>query len=152
MNSGMNFEVVAVEDVPVGDVRHAGEKHRPVVLVVDDERSVADTLSIILSHAGFAALTAYSGKAALGIAMDVPPELLISDVAMPEMNGVELAMKLVDEIPECKVLLFSGHALSSDLVTARASGYRFPLLTKPLHPAELLEYVRECLEGDEAED
>jgi len=71
---------------------------------------------------------------------------LISDVAMPEMNGVELAISLVDEQPACKVLLFSGHATSADLVNALDAGHEFRLLSKPIHPTEMLKHVTKTLE------
>ena len=66
-----------------------GQPSKPRVLVVDDERVIADTLSAILSKHGFAVMTAYSGATALDLARVTPPDLLISDVAMPEMNGIE---------------------------------------------------------------
>jgi DNA-binding NtrC family response regulator len=124
------------------------EKRQPVVLIVDDERVIADTLSIILSKSGFTVSTAYDGKSALEIAKAVTPELLISDVAMPGMDGVELAIALIKMMPECKVLLFSGQASSVDLLTvAHDSGYDFTLLTKPVHPTDMLRRVSECLQS-----
>ena len=132
-------------EVPQDDAQLSVDKRQPVILVVDDEEVVADTLSIILSRAGFATMTAYDGPTALELADAIPPELLISDVAMPEMNGVDLAVTLVNAQPSCKVLLFSGHATSADLLAARAAGYSFPLLTKPVHPADMLKRVLACL-------
>ena len=61
--------------------------------------------------------------------------------------GVDLAMTLIKRIPECRVLLFSGHATLADLSGAREAGHDFPLLHKPVHPAELLKKVSKCL-GD----
>jgi CheY-like chemotaxis protein len=145
MSSVLNVKVIPVEEVPNEDARLSPEQYRPVILVVDDEVMVADTLAVVLSQAGFATLTAYDGKAALELAIIVPPELLISDVAMPEMDGIELAMAVVDAMPECKILLFSGTATNADLASARAAGYNLPLLTKPVHPEEMLKHVKERL-------
>jgi CheY-like chemotaxis protein len=145
----LNVKVIPVEEVPSEDARLSPEQYRPVILVVDDEAMVADTLAAVLSQAGFAALTAYDGKAALELAITVPPELLISDIAMPKMNGIDLAMAVVDAQPECKVLLFSGNATDADLASARAAGYNLPLLTKPVHPEEMLKQVKERLKVPE---
>jgi DNA-binding NarL/FixJ family response regulator len=79
------------------------------------------------------------------LATVIPPELLITDIAMPRMNGIQLALALVDAIPDCKVLLFSGHASHIDLVEARKAGFDFPLLAKPVHPAKMLARVADSL-------
>jgi len=100
---------------------------------------------VIFTRAGFSVLTAYDGLAALELVRCVKPELLISDVAMPDMNGVELALAVVKVAPACKVLLFSGHATSADLIRALDAGHDFPLLTKPVHPTELLRQVSKSL-------
>ena len=67
------------------------------------------------------------------------PDLIISDVVMPGMSGVNLAILVKERYPDCKVLLFSGNAAMADLLaTARGQGHDFELLTKPVHPADLL--------------
>ena len=71
------------------------------------------------------------------------PALLISDVMMPGMTGVELAIHFRKAQPECNILLFSGQAVTADLLDkARAEGYDFDLLSKPVHPADLLATLR----------
>jgi CheY-like chemotaxis protein len=116
--------------------------HRPRVLVVDDEAVIADTLAEILSLSGFPAIAAYDGNGALGAALLQPPEMLITDVALPGMNGIDLAITIKRVYPDCKILLFSGQAATADLLTsARKDGYRFTLLTKPVAPQELLAMV-----------
>lgn len=140
----MNFEVVPITQVPLID---CGEKHRPVVLIVDDERIIADTLAAILAMNGMAPFVAYDGVSALEIASIHPPELLISDVVMPAMTGIELAMALLRTAPDCKVLLFSGQAATVDLLAdAYAQGHQFTTLSKPVHPTDLLAKVADCLE------
>jgi DNA-binding NtrC family response regulator len=61
------------------------------------------------------------------------------------MNGVELAMGMVSMVPGCKVVLFSGHARSVDLMRAYDAGYDFPLMAKPMHPSEMLGQVAKSL-------
>jgi CheY-like chemotaxis protein len=145
MSPALNLQVVSLAEVPSSNSIPATEKLRPVVLVVDDERVIADTLSVILSRSGFTVMTAYNGEAALELAKTVPPELLLSDVMMgPGMDGTELAIAVAKLCPECKVLLFSGHAATRDLLDkARNAGHNFTLLTKPLHPADLLARISE---------
>lgn len=112
------------------------------VFVVDDERLIADTLAIILCRAGYSAIPLYSGQEAVDAAMNQPPDLIISDVAMPEMTGVELAILLNSWYPTCKILLFSGQANTQNILkAAREDGYDFELLTKPVHPADLLAKI-----------
>jgi DNA-binding response OmpR family regulator len=140
-----------LEVVPLAEVPQPcdAEKPYPVVLVVDDERVIADTLSIILSRNGFAAMPAYGGKSALEIAKAIPPDVLLTDVMMPGMTGIELAIALEKRVRDCKVLLFSGQASTMDLVAeARADGHEFAMLTKPIPPDELIRRITECLRGD----
>jgi CheY-like chemotaxis protein len=145
MAPSIHWEVVPVAQVPRED-REDGMSLRPVVLVVDDEPMVADTLAMILCEEGFEAKAAYGGQPALTFARETQPSFLISDVHMPGMNGLELAMTVADELPECGVLLFSGQATEHDLEAARAEGYDFPLLAKPVRPEEIIRHVREQLQ------
>ncbi len=96
-------------------------------------------------------LTAYDGEHALELAEVAPPDLLLSDVMMgPGMDGTELAIALIELCPQCKVLLFSGHAATRDLLEkARAGGHNFTLLNKPLHPADLLARITETFTPSE---
>jgi CheY-like chemotaxis protein len=145
MSPKLRFEIVPVSDIPLSDHITHTENHRPVILVVDDERVIADTLTVILSRSGFTVMTAYDGRSALELARAVAPQLLLSDVVMgSDMDGTELAIQVVREIPDCKVLLFSGHASTMDLLDkARDAGHNFTLLTKPVHPADLLRRISE---------
>ncbi len=149
MSPKLKYDVVPVSEVPKEDVIVVRAK--PVVLIVDDEKVIADTLSIILSKSGFTTMTAYDGASALTLAKESAPDLLISDVVMPGMTGIDLAIKMKNTIPTCKVLLFSGQAATVDLLEeARRSGHDFTTLTKPVHPTDMLRRISECfaLSGD----
>jgi DNA-binding NtrC family response regulator len=75
------------------------------------------------------------------------PDLLISDVLMPSLSGIELAIQVREHCPDCKVLLFSGQAATASLLeTARAEGYDFEVLLKPVHPSDLLAKIRNLTE------
>ena len=116
---------------------------KPRVLIADDEEVIADTLAMILSQAGFEAQAVYSGEEALSILHVFNPDMLISDVIMSGITGIETAIRVRALLPSCKVLLFSGQATTRNLLdVARVQGYEFELLTKPVHPADLLARMR----------
>lgn len=113
------------------------------VIVVDDEATIAATLALILQRSGYSATHFTNPLEALQAIRVDPPDLLISDVVMPQMSGIELAICVRKIHPDCMVLLFSGQAKSADLLQqARDQGYDFHLLSKPIHPADLLCEVR----------
>lgn len=119
-------------------------KQKPKVLVVDDERVIADTLAIILNQNGFAATPVYSGTGAIEKARSDRPDLIISDVIMEDMNGIDAAINIRQFLPSCKILLFSGQAATADLLEkARARGHEFEILAKPVHPQDLLAKLRD---------
>jgi CheY-like chemotaxis protein len=121
---------------------------KPKVLIVDDERLLADTTAAILRSAGFKTRTAYDGWVALETARSFHPDYLLADVMMPMMNGVELAISIAKMLPSTKILLFSGQAGTSDLLEqGRSQGYEFPLLAKPVHPLRLIEALKRGHEG-----
>ena len=120
-----------------------GLPSKPRVLVVDDERVIADTLAIILGQNGYEASAAYTGKDAVEKAKTVQPDLIISDVIMPDMNGIEAAIQIRKMLPKCKILLFSGQAATADLLDkARQQGHEIEILAKPVHPADLLAKLK----------
>ncbi len=118
-------------------------KTKPKVLIVDDEHVIADTLSMILNQSGFEARAVYSGEGALELAQSFAPDMLISDVIMADLNGIDAAIRIRALLPNIKILLFSGQAATADLLEkARAQGYDFEILAKPVHPQDLLARLR----------
>lgn len=112
------------------------------VLIADDEVLIADTLGLILLQGGYQSRVVYSGTAALRELLSFRPALLISDVIMPDMSGIDVAIRARELLPGCAVLLLSGQASTADLMQkARAAGHSFDLLSKPLRPEELLNHV-----------
>ena len=121
----------------------AEAQSKPRVLVADDERVIADTLAMILNQSGFEAQAVYSGEKAVDLAPTFKPEMLISDVIMGGLSGIDAAIRIRSLLPQVKVLLFSGQAATSDLLTeARAQGYEFEILAKPVHPQDLVARLR----------
>jgi CheY-like chemotaxis protein len=124
---------------------------RRVVLVVDDEKVIAKTLAAILSHSGFDAHALFNGLQAVEALDHLKPDLLITDVDMPGITGIEVAIITRAKLPSCKILLFSGQTATVDLLEkARAQGHEFETLSKPIHPVDLLEKLRvdsSCVAG-----
>ncbi len=116
---------------------------KPKVLVVDDERVIADTLAMILNQSGFDARAVYSGEKAVEMASTFTPDMLITDVIMTDLNGIDAAIMIRSILPKIKILLFSGQAATADLLEkARANGYEFEILAKPVHPQDLLSRLQ----------
>lgn len=125
----------------MADTSTTGSK--PRVLVADDEQVIANTLAIILNQAGFEARAVYSGEKAIDALDTFQPDMLISDVIMTGMTGIEAAIQTRSKLPNCKILLFSGQAATADLLErARAQGHEFEILAKPVHPTDLLAKLR----------
>lgn len=118
-------------------------QRKPGILVVDDERVLADTTAAVLRGAGYDAKTAYDGYDALEIIKTFHPDLVLTDIMMPAMNGLELAITIRKTYPRTRVVLFSGQAGIADILEdSRTRGYEFPLLAKPVHPSQLIEKLR----------
>jgi CheY-like chemotaxis protein len=142
MSQKTKFPTIPVDQVPKRESSLGAGANRPVVLVVDDESVITDTLAEILNRSGYTAIPAYDAEEALEIALLMPPELLLTDVMLPGMNGIELAVRMRRIFPDCKILLFSGQAATTDLLASAArDGHRFDLLSKPIHPGDLLRHV-----------
>jgi CheY-like chemotaxis protein len=109
------------------------------IFVVDDERIISLTIAAILRQAGFRAASFVNAQEAVDAASVEAPDLMITDVVMPGMSGIELAILFADRWPKCKTLLFSGQAMTADLLEdARKSGHQFDVLPKPVHPSDLI--------------
>lgn len=112
------------------------------IYVVDDEPIIASALAAILNQRGFLADAFTNPIDALKRAESDPPDLLLSDVFMPQLSGIDLAIRIREQSPECQILLFSGQAATADLLEeARKNGHNFHLLSKPVHPTDLLAAI-----------
>jgi CheY-like chemotaxis protein len=114
------------------------------ILVVDDEPLIADTIVQILNRSGFIAEAVYGGREAIDAARRINPELILSDVLMPHIDGVEAAIAIQKFLPDTRIVLFSGQAATVEILArARTRGYHFELLAKPLHPTQLIKHLRQ---------
>lgn len=110
------------------------------ILVVDDERTIADTLALIFRKHGFDARATYSAEQALACAPEFLPELLLCDISMPGLGGLELMQEISAQLPNCRILVLTG--CYSNLKRVFEQSSRLPrqagILTKPCQPSELL--------------
>jgi two-component system, OmpR family, KDP operon response regulator KdpE len=116
---------------------------QPLVLVADDERRITDLLSLALSGEGFRVVTARSGAETLDRAEEVRPDIVLLDVVMRDMDGIEVMRQLRETRP-VPVILVTGRASVSD----KAMGLDFgadDYISKPFHPDELAARVRAVL-------
>jgi CheY-like chemotaxis protein len=119
---------------------------RPLrVLVADDEKVIADSLAIIFRDNGFDATAVYNGPSAIETAAQLQPDVVISDVLMPGMSGVDAVLNISRRLPQSEFVLFSGHAdCQQSLIGAQANGLKFVYLHKPVPPQLLIEYLAGC--------
>ncbi len=117
-----------------------------VILIVEDEPHVRDLIKIILEMEGFEILLASNGKEALDIIHKNPPHLVITDIMMPEMDGIQLFLTLRDseETSSIPVVMLTVKSQMEDIKSASLLGVD-AYLTKPFDPRELIGIVREKL-------
>jgi DNA-binding NtrC family response regulator len=120
-------------------------------LIVDDEHTIADTLGLIFAGNGYETRAAYSAEQALEIIAEWPPDLAILDVVLPKLNGIDLAILLTAQYPACRLLLFSGQSITTDLLAEAATrGYSFDILAKPVHPTLMLDAALKLLVANQS--
>lgn len=121
----------------------ADQDRKARVIVVDHEAVIAETVVEILHGEGFEATAVASGAAAVELAKSFFPDVVLSDVIMPGLNGIETGIKIRELAPQCKIILFSGQAATVDLLEkARLQGHSFEILAKPISPDKLIEVIR----------
>lgn len=109
------------------------------VLIADDERVIADTLALILDRNGFEARAVYTSREALAMAPVFQPDILISDVLMTDINGVDAAVEMRGLLSQLRVFLLSGQSATGEMLArSQASGLGFEVMVKPIHPTDLL--------------
>jgi len=118
-----------------------GNKRQARILVVDDDKTIAETLSAILQEKGYEVAAAFSGEEAVAKADGFLPDLLLSDVNMGRMNGIEAATRITAKLPDCRVLFLSGHISMAEVMSAAPEGLVYSFASKPIHPLDLLSAI-----------
>lgn len=112
------------------------------ILVVDDERIIAGSLAHIFANAGYDCRAVHSAEGALAALDSYTPDVIIADIMMGAMSGIELAVIVTQSLPRCKVVLFSGLADMDDLIPrSLAIAPQLRVIAKPVHPRVLLELM-----------
>jgi len=116
---------------------------KPIVMVVDDEPLIRETILEILREEGFEPIGVSDGAAALVWAERIKPAVVLADVIMPGLNGIDMAIQLREKMPAVRIMLFSGQTAAADLLErARKRGHNFELFPKPIKPDELVAALR----------
>jgi DNA-binding NtrC family response regulator len=118
------------------------------VLIADDERPQRDILQMILEAEGFGTSTAGNGRQALEAARSEPFDIVLTDLKMPDLNGIELLSELQRAQPGQCVILMTAHGTIDSAVDAMRKG-AFDYLTKPLEKDELLLVLRRAMERNQ---
>ena len=121
-----------------------------VVLIAEDERAIADVVAAVVTEAGFAPVVAAHGRRALELAREHWPALLITDLVMPHLNGVDLTRRIREELPETQVILVSSYTEDAYMLMASDSGadvfVNKRVITSSLVPA-VRDLIRRRLSG-----
>lgn len=121
------------------------------IYVVDDERSICDSLRGIFSDEGYKIVTCLDAKTLFEKAARVPPALVLLDIWLPDIDGLEVLNKLKQDYPDTAVIMMSGHAGITSAVTAIKKGAS-DFLEKPLNMDVLLEKVSNALKAQGRDD
>ena len=115
------------------------------ILLVDDEKDIRDVLNLTLTDMGYEVFEAEDGDAALRVFQDVWPPIVLTDIKMPNMDGIELLQKIKHENPEAEVVMITGHG-DMDLAVKSLKYEATDFITKPInvHVLEIaLQRVRD---------
>ncbi len=117
----------------------------PTVLVVDDDRSNLESVERIFAKEGYRVRTASDGAAALEIIRNDPPSVVVTDLAMPGLDGVALLKAIKTVAPQVEVVLMTAYGTVEGAVAAMKEG-AYDFITKPLKRHSVLRSVRKALE------
>ena len=119
------------------------------VLVVEDEQPLNEVYSHILKQAGYNVKSAFSGVEALESTADFEPDLILLDLRMPQMSGIEFlkAYRLTDEHPKVQVIVFSNLDVQKEIDEAYALGAQRYMLKAWASPKDLLKLVSDTLKA-----
>jgi CheY-like chemotaxis protein len=125
-------------------INEALRKQAPTVLIVDDVAAITETLSLIVQRHGYQARVAATGEDAVEQAKASAPDVLVCDIVMPGITGIEAALQIRALCPSCRIILISGAMMSAELLErASDDGNEFEVLVKPFDPNLLLDLLRD---------
>ncbi len=116
------------------------------VLVVDDNKAICELLKVALSEKGFSVATASNGLEALNKIQESTPSVVLLDLKLPKIPGIEVLNKLTDMYPSLPVIIITAYENQKDIIRAKERGEVKYYLTKPFSLYELYEILN-SLEG-----
>ena len=119
----------------------------PKILVIDDDVMVRNTISKVLRHSGFEVIVAEDGVRGLASFRRDRPDLVITDIIMPEKEGIETIIEMRREHPETKIIAVSGGGRigNADFLGMATSLGAAAVIVKPFLPEDLISKVKSCL-------
>jgi signal transduction histidine kinase len=102
------------------------------ILLVDDEQDIRDVLRLALADAGYDVLEAENGRQALDLFLEKCPPIVVTDIKMPVMDGIQLLRRIKQEIPDTEVIMITGHG-DMDLAIRSLKYEATDFITKPIH-------------------
>ena len=122
-------------------------KHMRSILVIEDDAEMRRMLQQLLAAAGYEVRTADDGKAAGALCESKPPDLVITDIYMPNKDGLEVIMDLRASFPQVKIIAMSGQLTRKNMLPVALTLGAVRTLPKPFEIDELLQTVKEVLDG-----
>src|SRR3954470_18900111 len=121
---------------------------RPRILVIDDERSILDTIQILLKSEGYDVVTSQNGREALDDFDAIAPDIVLTDIRMPAITGLEVLAAVQERDPKVPVILMTAQASLQSAVQAVNQG-AFYYLQKPFTNGDLVALCRRAAETRE---
>lgn len=116
------------------------------ILIVEDETSLNEAYQIILANAGYDILSAFDGKEALDILKQANPDIILLDLRMPVMNGIEFLKEYTPSDKKTKVIVFSNYDMQKEIEEAYELGAHKYILKAWASPKELLKLIKDTIE------
>jgi CheY-like chemotaxis protein len=122
------------------------------ILLAEDNEDNRTIYRTILEHSGYTVVEAQDGEAAVRLAAEERPDLILLDISMPLLDGWEAARQIreLPDVPRVPIVALTAHALQQDRARAIAEGFD-SYLAKPVEPRRVVEEVRRLLDGGAAE-
>jgi NtrC-family two-component system response regulator AlgB len=119
---------------------------KPLVLVIDDDPGVRRVLALALNRAGYEVMVADSGESGIELATRLPPRVVLVDVQLGGMDGLQVTRRLAQEVPSASILIMTGYATIENAVEAMQSG-ACDYLIKPLSPVQVGHAIEKALQA-----
>jgi CheY-like chemotaxis protein len=121
------------------------------ILIVEDEQALNEAYQMILEKSGYTVFAAYDGKEALEVTEKIEPTLILLDLRMPRMDGIQFLehYDLKEKHPKVKVIVFSNYDMQKEIDQAYSLGAERYILKAWASPKELLQVVENTLQNDD---